>query len=368
MNQRILIVDDELNNRKLLEIMLTHEGFDLVSASSGEEALLIVAQQSFDLVLLDVLMPGLNGYEVARQLKANAATQHVPIIMITALDDHDAKLQGLTAGAEDFLSKPIDRAELRMRVRNLLRLKGHSDTALANRDGAMGMVTHELRNLLNGIVVNASVIAEDSSESEEGRRTADGMKRIQRYAMRMKRLIGDLVDVVNIDAGTLAFEPRSGDVVALLAEVLDGSLRAAADKGVAISVQTDEPALLAKFDPDRVLQVLTNLVGNALKFTPQGGAIVIRAEQLGAELRFCVTDTGSGIPEAMRLSVFERFTQVTKNDSRGLGLGLYIARCIVESHGGRIWVDSQLGAGSAFFFTIPKAILPQRAETVAHTG
>ncbi len=124
---RILIVDDELQNRRLLEVMLTPEGFELATAASGAEALEIVARKPPDLILLDVMMPGMNGYDVATALKADAATKSIPIIMVTVRDDREAKMRGLGAGAEDFLSKPVDRAELRVRVRNLLRLKAYGD-------------------------------------------------------------------------------------------------------------------------------------------------------------------------------------------------------------------------------------------------
>src|SRR5580765_345007 len=124
---RILIVDDERHNRQLLEVMLAPEGFHLLTAASGEEALALVAQHPPDLILLDIMMPGMDGYQVAGTLKANVATKNIPIIVITSLDDRNARMLGLTAGAEDFLSKPVDRAELCMRVRNLLRLKAYGD-------------------------------------------------------------------------------------------------------------------------------------------------------------------------------------------------------------------------------------------------
>src|SRR5882757_2270447 len=124
---RILIVDDERNNRQLLEVMLAPEGFQLLTASSGEEALAMVTAQAPDVILLDVMMPGTNGYRVADQIKGNLDTKNIPIIMITALNNRDARLQALSAGAEDFLTKPVDRAELCMRVRNLSRLKNYGD-------------------------------------------------------------------------------------------------------------------------------------------------------------------------------------------------------------------------------------------------
>src|SRR6476659_10033520 len=123
----ILIVDDERHNRELLEVMLKPEGFILLSAATGEEALTIVARQPPDLILLDVMMPGMNGYEVAARIKSDPEAKSIPVIMLTALDDRNARMLGLNAGAEDFLTKPVDRAELSVRVRNLLRIKSFSD-------------------------------------------------------------------------------------------------------------------------------------------------------------------------------------------------------------------------------------------------
>jgi DNA-binding response OmpR family regulator len=125
---RILIVDDELRNRELLEAMLVPDGFHLFMAASGEDALAAVAREALDLILLDVMMPGMDGYDVARRLKNVAATRNIPIIIVSALDSHDARMRGLLAGAEDFLTKPVHHAELRVRVRNLLRLKTYGDS------------------------------------------------------------------------------------------------------------------------------------------------------------------------------------------------------------------------------------------------
>jgi len=361
---RILIVDDERHNRALLEVMLEPEGFVVAMAASGEEALALVAQEPPDLILLDVLMPGMGGFEVAGKLKGNVATKQIPIIMVTALDDRDARLFGLRAGAEDFLTRPLDRAELCVRVRNLLRLKAGSDGALAERDTSMGMVSHDLRNLLNGIVLQVMVLSREANESDEGRRAVAGYDRILGYTTRMTRLVEDLVDVVSIDAGKLALEPARNDVLELFRETVDASAHAATTQGIVIHSDGGDPTLVASFDRERMLQVLGNLVTNALKFTPRGGDVTLHGERIADELRLSVRDTGTGIPSHMLDAVFERFTQVGKHDHRGVGLGLYISKCIVESHGGRMWVESTVGEGSTFYFTIPDVVLSPRTSVV----
>ncbi|MBA3545343.1 MAG: HAMP domain-containing histidine kinase [Nannocystis sp.] len=242
--------------------------------------------------------------------------------------------------------------------RYLLTERVRSDDALAHRDDFMGMVSHDLRNLLSAIVLHSGVVAKTASDSDEGRRTVAGMTRIQRYVARMNRLIGDLVDVVSLDAGKLAVTPTPGDAATLHTEAMEAFADAAAEKGLILECTCAEPSLLASFDHERMLQVLANLIANALKFTPRGGRIIISGERAGGRIHLCVEDNGMGIPGQMLEAVFERFWQVGKNDQRGFGLGLYISRCIVEAHGGKIWAESTLGERSTFHLTFPGAVPP----------
>jgi signal transduction histidine kinase len=249
---------------------------------------------------------------------------------------------------------PLERAKT---DRYLLTERARSDDALASRDDFLGIVSHDLRNLLSGIVLSAGMLAKTPDGADEDReRTKVGAERIQRYAARMNRLIGDLVDVVSIEAGKLAIYPERTDATSLIVEAVDAFTLAASDKGVTLVLGSEErPRLLADFDRGRMLQVLANLITNALKFTPRGGMVSVRAERSGDDLCLAVSDTGCGIPGHMLQSVFERFWQVGEGDRRGLGLGLYISSCIVEAHGGRIWAESEPGQGSQFHFTIPGA-------------
>jgi PAS domain S-box-containing protein len=162
---RVLIVDDELHNRRVLEVMLGQEGFDLVTASGGEEALARVAEHPPDLILLDIMMPGMDGYRVVSRLKGDAASRNIPIIVITALDDREARMRGLSAGAEDFLTKPVDRAELYMRVRNLLRLKAyadHFDKYSQSLEGEVAARTADLLERTKALEEQAVVLTEQA--------------------------------------------------------------------------------------------------------------------------------------------------------------------------------------------------------------
>jgi signal transduction histidine kinase len=237
--------------------------------------------------------------------------------------------------------------------RDLATERARFNDALANRDDFLGIVTHDLRHLLAGIAINAMVFRRTALDTEEGRQMAAGAERIELYVARMNRLIGDLVDVASIEAGKLRVSVSPGDLRTLVGEAVQLFQTAASEKGVAL--QGDVPMELgATFDHGRMLQVLANLVSNALKFTACGGTIDICIEPAGNEIRFSVRDDGAGIAADMLERVFERFGQVGKDDRTGLGLGLYISRCIVEAHGGRIWAESRIGEGSRFSFTLPR--------------
>jgi signal transduction histidine kinase len=227
-----------------------------------------------------------------------------------------------------------------------------SDDALVHRDDFLAIVTHDLRDLLGGIVTSSAVLAAGAPQDENGGKTLAETRRIGRYAARMNRLIGDLVDIASIDAGKLAVAPSRGDLAALMREAVDGFQANASARGVLLESRFDA-ALPAVFDPDRMLQVLGNLISNSLKFTPQGGKVTICGERDGSNVRIAVVDTGSGIPEGALESIFERFAQAAGNERGGLGLGLYISRCLVEAHGGTIRAESKPGAGSTVRLTLP---------------
>ena len=235
----------------------------------------------------------------------------------------------------------------------LLTERARSDDALATRDDFLGMVSHDLRDLLNGIVMSSQFLAQKLQKHSDSEQLLMETARIQRYGARMNRLIGDLVDVASIDSGKLAMHATPGDVASLVAEAVDALHVSATTKGVSLEVRHAQGPSAAEFDHDRMLQVLANLIANSIKFTPRGGSIRVHCKSVGGLFEFCVDDSGEGIPVAMLEAVFERFWQVGKNDRRGLGLGLYISRCIVEAHGGTIRAESSPGKGTRMFFTLP---------------
>ena len=266
----------------------------------------------------------------------------------------DAEMRGERAERQRALNALLrmERAETDTR---LLTERARADEGLATRDEFMGMVSHDLRTLLGGIALQAALLKRGSAEDEAGRRAVQAADKIQRYTARMNRLIGDLVDVASIEQGRIRVAPALQDATALVRESIEAFQPLASAQGLALDVEVRGNTLMAKFDHERILQVLANLLANAIKFTPAGGRISLRVEPVDPDVRFSVTDTGSGIQSHQLEAVFERFWQARGEDRRGLGLGLYISRGIVEAHGGRIWAESQPGQGSTFSFTLPGA-------------
>jgi len=237
--------------------------------------------------------------------------------------------------------------------RDLLTERAQSDSALATRDDFLGIVSHDLRNMLNTMVGSAALIADRVSREDPAEEVRGHARRIQRAGGRMNRLVGDLVDVVSLDAGKLAVTPEVGDTTSVVTEVVETFQADAAQNEVSLSAEIGPPPFVAEFDPARILQVLTNLLSNAIKFTPGPGKVVVRLACVGDDIRFAVSDTGVGLPSDQLEAVFGRFVQVARKDRRGVGLGLYISKGIVKAHGGRIWAESRVGEGSTFYFTLP---------------
>jgi signal transduction histidine kinase len=239
--------------------------------------------------------------------------------------------------------------------KDLLRERARSDLAVARRDDFLAIVSHDLRSMLSSITLSAGLIAEGAEHGQGAPSAARQAKRIQSASGRMSRLIGDLVDVASIEAGALAVTREVGDLAQVVTEAIDTFQAQVAERHISLSVEVAAPLPLASFDPARILQVLANLLSNAIKFTDPGGKIEVRVQHDESELLCAVRDTGAGIPADKLESVFERFLQLQLNDRRGVGLGLYISKCIIQGHGGRIWAESALAQGSAFYFTIPFA-------------
>jgi signal transduction histidine kinase len=236
---------------------------------------------------------------------------------------------------------------------DLMEERADADTVIATRDEFLATVSHDLRSLLGGLSLNAQLLVEQASDNPLGAMMLKQASSSQRLLARMNRLVNDLLDMVSLDAGQLGLVREQVDVRSILQDTLEAFEPIARAKRVALSFDLEEPHLLARLDSDRIVQVLANLVSNAIKFTPADGLVSIRIRGEEGEVRFSVSDTGIGIAEDDLATVFDRFRQVSK-DRRGLGLGLYISKGVVEAHGGKMWAESRPGSGSTFHFAVPR--------------
>lgn len=268
----------------------------------------------------------------------------------------DAVLQDERAERKRYLADFLA-VEREATDKDLIGERAHADTVIAARDEFLATVSHDLRSLLGGLSLNAEVLLDLAPAGADGDILRRHAAMSQRMVSRMNRLINDLLDVTSIEEGKLALLPEQVEISELLRDTLEAFHPIAAAKRITLGADAEGLPLQARLDGGRILQVLANLVSNAIKFTPAEGRISIRIRAERNELQFSVSDTGIGIPEDALQAVFDRFRQVSK-DRRGLGLGLHISKFIVEAHGGRVWAESKLGAGSTFHFTLPVGIDP----------
>ncbi len=236
----------------------------------------------------------------------------------------------------------------------LLEERVHVDLELITRDHFLAIVSHDLKNSIVAISISAGLIRRGLSKDVVG--AVSFLKQlgiIEQAAEGMNRMISDLLDVERMAHDQLKLKLENVDFCALLQECVDLFTPVVSSKSFSMTIHTSTEPIFANVDHDRILQVLSNLIGNSLKFTPNGGTIKLSARKQGTQVEVSVTDNGSGIPEEAQVKIFERFSQLTMNDRRGLGLGLFIAKWIVEAHKGCIWVTSEVGKGSTFSFTLP---------------
>ncbi|XYH98892.1 ATP-binding protein [Sorangium sp. So ce1128] len=267
----------------------------------------------------------------------------------------------IASGRDDLLYGAEDRAlaeELGRRAALAIdnaRLYESAQRAIRAREELVAVVSHDLKSPLATIVMNTSLLRRKLPSSDEAAELRRPVERIQKSADRMNRLIRDLLDLAKLDGGHIRIQPVPHDVAGLLSDAIELLREEAAEKSLRLEQGIELGVERALCDRERVLQVIANLVGNAIKFTPAGGEVAIRAEPWGREVRLSVRDTGPGIPEDQRARIFERYWQAKETAHKGTGLGLSIAKALVEVHGGRIWVESKVGEGSTFFFTLPTA-------------
>ncbi|HOS44734.1 MAG TPA: hybrid sensor histidine kinase/response regulator, partial [Armatimonadota bacterium] len=364
-------------NLEVLGGMLKERGYRVRQATSGELALRTAANTPPDLILLDIMMPGLDGYETCRRLKADDALRDIPVIFISALSETIDKVRAFSVGGVDYVAKPFQFEEVEARVATHLALRRQQRLLQASyeelrrledlRDNLVHMIVHDMRTPLTSIYgFLQTVIALEGERLSTDAREFIGRATVS--AESLIEMVSSLLDVSKMEAGqlTLAVEECRlheviGDVVSRAEGVREG-------RELRVDVPADQVTVTA--DPALLARVVQNLLGNALKFTPDDGRITVGVHPGRHRVRVTVSDTGPGIPDAFRARIFEKFGQVDARQHRqkhSTGLGLTFCKLAVEAHGGAIGVDSEVGVGSTFWFELPLAgpdggMMPPAAE------
>jgi signal transduction histidine kinase len=361
-----LVVDDDPQNRELLRDLLEAQGHIVSEAENSTTAFAAIAQAEPHVVLLDVMMPGINGFEVCRRLKADPVTASIPVLLVTALRERDDRLQGIAAGANDFITKPIDTREVVLRTRNAIHTKQLYDQVQAAlkqlqqlerlRDNLTHMIVHDMRTPLTCIYSDLQMLEMGLGKTEADAQNRQTTAEALTLSRVMIEMVSSLLDVSRLEAGQMPLRRETCDLQKLTqatVKLLGGLLQ---KKALVFEV----PAAVAPLSCDKGLiqRVIANLLTNANNYSPTDRPITISIQQTAETTRLAVSDQGQGIPPEFHTKIFEKFGQVEDGrhgKSYSSGLGLTFCKLAVEAHGGHIGVESIVGKGSTFWFTLPTA-------------
>lgn len=356
---QIFIIDDEPTARDTVEGLLYRENYDLVFATNVFDALEQLNHINPDVILMDVMMPGVDGFEACQRIKNDDRWQHIPIILITALNSKEDIARGLDAGADEFLSKPVNGLELRARVRSMLRIKEQYDelTRLLHlREDMAGMVVHDMRVPLNAILGFSELLLIENNLADQPRQDIES---IHTQAQRLNTFVNDLLILAKAEQDKFILNCTQVDVNRLVQEVEQDHRIIAQSKKMVLRVKLPPHPTPVMLDKNLMRRVLDNLLANALKFSPATSTITLGVRQCGPtaakpRLRLEISDEGPGIPVGFRDRIFNKFEIVTLREQQipQIGLGLAFCKMVIDAHGGQIWVEENDPIGSIFVIEI----------------
>lgn len=344
-----MVVDDDPDNFDVIETLLHDEGYQINYAPSGQRAIDHLNIFQPDVILLDVMMPDLNGMEVCRRIKANPQWQAIPIIMVTALTEKEDLAQCLRTGADDFISKPVNGVELRARVHSMLRIKQQYDNVqelLKAREDMVNMIVHDLRNPLTGILLSTNVLRSPKLSPEKQQ---EKVNQIASAGQKLQSLIDSLLIMGKLESGKMVLNYTEVDLCLLCQSALKDIEAIAAQKQLTLLSELPEPGIRVKVDAAIFRRVLDNLLSNAIKFSPSNSQVTLRAEYWGGGAKVQVADSGSGVPQELRQSIFQKYEIGTRMSGVSqIGLGLAFCKMAIEAHHGTITLNDNHPNGSIF--------------------
>ncbi|MGC8740718.1 MAG: hybrid sensor histidine kinase/response regulator [Candidatus Sumerlaeaceae bacterium] len=351
--ERILVVDDNDLNVEMLCLRLRRSGYEAHGVFSGNEALQALDKESFDLVVLDIMMPGMNGIEVLHEIRKRYTLSELPVIMATAKTDSVDMVKAFEAGASDYVTKPIDLWVFLARIRTHLKLR----QLTKEKDEFLAIASHDLKNPLNNIHGYAQLllmIAKPGEPVTQEMRTM--LERIVQQSHLMLRIIVDFLDYHALQEGVLTLAREVVDLNKLVQECVNEHMGSASHKNIRIEfVPAAQPALV-NVDPDRIRQVLHNLFSNAIKFSERGSTIRTWVEVVDEEfVKFFIRDSGPGVQPKEHATIFDKFGRPASRGTageRGSAIGLSIAKRFIEMHDGRIGCENHPEGGAVFWFEL----------------
>ena len=365
--QQILIVDDTPANIDILDQFLEKDGYKISVAQSGEAAISLAARTVPDLILLDVMMPGIDGFETCRRLKADEKTREIPIIFITAKNETEDIVKGFSLGGVDYITKPFQQEEVCARIHLHLKMKTlmndleakNSKLAELNdlKNKFLGMASHDLRNPISSIQGFSKILLDHGNTLPEETKQ-EFLQSIHKVSHEMLTLLEDLLNISIIESGKLDLHLQRGSLKQLVEERVRMYRVMADRKNLTAHLDISEVAEFP-FDPNRISQVIDNLLSNAIKYSPSGKDIYIWLEEKNNRAKFSVRDQGPGISPEDQDKLFKHFQKLKAKptgDEPSHGLGLAIAKKMVEAHNGKIFVESSPPSGATFSFEIPMKI------------
>lgn len=354
---QILVVDDNQANLKVVGNVLKELGYKITLALSGENALKIIDEHEIDLILLDIMMPEMDGFEVCKIIKASKEHHDIPVIFLTAKNQTTDLVEGFKAGGVDFITKPFSREELIVRVNNHLELAASKKKILTmniTRDKLYSVIAHDIRSPLSGIAQTVDAIA-DGYLKPENKEFTEIFKDLQIRTSETLNLLGNLLEWTRAQGNSLNLEPKNINIHSIVTESINFVNDAAKKKGIQIlqESQEDDTAIC---DKNTICTVFRNLISNAVKFTPEGGKINISSKKLNHQIHLFVKDSGIGIlPEIMDqiLNKEQHVTTKGTNNERGIGLGLLMVKDFLKMNNGTFTIESTSGAGTVVSVVLP---------------